>query len=156
GIADRQQYALPGGQVCQALLFLLKSNITGLDSQLSAVGHRVAGVDDQVHDHLLGLPHVCPDAPAPRVGVQLNVDILPDQAADHVFHAAQQDVQVEHDRGDHLAAAERQQLPRQGGGPLAGSADLGQGRAERVAGGQLRLGQVGVAKNDGQQVVEVV
>ena len=37
---------------------LVELNVTGLDDQLAALGHGVAGVDRQVHDHLLHLAGV--------------------------------------------------------------------------------------------------
>ena len=70
----------------------------------------------------------------PRSGRQAGrqLDVLADQAAQHLVHVLDDAVEVEHLRGQHLPAAEGQQLPRQGGGALGRLADLVHGLAGRI------------------------
>ena len=71
-----------------------------LDGEDAAVGHRVAGVDDQVEHDLLELPGIGPDAGEIRRQLQHQHDVLADQALDHVLQAGDDGAQV-----DNLAAS---------------------------------------------------
>ena len=48
------------------------------------------------------------------------LDVLADQAPQHLLDLGHEAIEVEHDRGQDLLAAERQQLAGKAGGALAG------------------------------------
>ena len=64
---------------------LVEIDVGGLEDQVAAVGHRVPGVDRQVHDHLLHLARV--DFDGQKFGIQkcANLDILADAAGGAAF-----------------------------------------------------------------------
>ena len=128
----------------------------GLDHETAAVGHRVAGVDGQVHQHLLDLAGIGLDRARFADGADVELEILADQAPQHAIHLADDRVQIDDARLDDLAPREEQQLAGEGGGALAGALDLLECRPVRMVGRDLAENDVGVALDDGQQVVEVV
>ena len=102
-----------------------------LDDHPAAVGHRVAGVDGQVDQHLLELPGVDLDRQPLLAEVRLQGDSLAERPAQKVLEVGYDVAQVEHLGLDDLAAAEDQQLTGQRGRPFGGLLDLfdvGEGR----------------------------
>src|SRR5438128_8728510 len=88
-------------------------DIRRLDRQLAAVGHRVSGVDDEVDEHLLDLARIGLDAAESTAEDGDHLDVLADQAAEHLVHLADDVVEPEDARLQELLAAEREQLPRE-------------------------------------------
>ena len=127
-----------------------------LDDQPAAVGHRVAGVDRQVHQHLLDLARVGLDRAGLADGADVELQVLADQAPQHAIELADDGVEIDDARLDDLPAREQQQLAGQGGGALAGALDLLERRPVRMRRRDLAEDDVGVALHDGEQVVEVV
>ena len=74
----------------------------------------------------------------------------------HVIHAADDRVQIQDDWLDDLAPAERQQLPRQRRGRAPRLFDFLHVGAIRFADGAVLLKQIAVAKDGGENIVEVV
>jgi hypothetical protein len=109
-----------------------------LDREAPAARHGVAGVDGQVHQHLLELAGVGPDRRRLRGQHRHQLDVLADEAAQHLGQLGDERSE-RHDLGDqHLLAAEGEELPREGGGALRGLADLhrlGPQRGDRGAWG---------------------
>ena len=93
-----------------AHVVLIQRDIGGLDGQLAAVGHGVASVHGEVQDHLFDLAGIGFD-PAQFLRVdRLQFNILADEAAQHLLQVGNHGVQIQHQRLQHLFAAERQQL----------------------------------------------
>ena len=84
------------------------------------------------------------------------LDVLADQPAHQPPDFANDDVDVEHFGPEHLLAAEGQELPRQQAGAMRGALDLVEILGAEIGGVERRRHQLGVAGDDGQQVVEVV
>jgi hypothetical protein len=84
------------------------------------------------------------------------LDVLADQALQHRAHVADDVVDVERSRVEHLLAAEGEQLAREVGGSLPGVEDLSELGARGVVGARSAEQGVAVAVDDQQQVVEVV
>ena len=78
--------------------------VRGLQRHAAASRHRVAGVDDQVHENLLDLPRVGPGAAEIGSEVRLQLDVLTDQPAEHLVHSGHHRVEVEDLRLQHLLA----------------------------------------------------
>ena len=117
---------------------LVELDVGGLDGELAAVGHGVAGVDRQVHQHLLDLARVGVDhAEVGREHLD-EVDVLADEAPEHLLDPRGDLVQVERHGLQHLLAAEGQQLAGQRRRALAGLLDLQEIVPQRVALAQRR------------------
>ena len=128
-------------------------------------GHRVAGVDREVHQHLLELAGVGQHRvqAAGEGGDQL--DVLAEGSAQHALHGGDGGVEVEDLRPHHLPAGEGEELAGEAGRPLAGPADLAEVGAGRLAArGPVRFaglleflgGERRVVEDHAEQVVEVV
>ena len=85
----------------------------------AAVGHRVAGVDGEVDQHLLDLAGVGLDRPQVGRDASLQLDVLAERAAQQLLELGDDVVEVEHLRLHDFAAAEDQQLAGQRGRALA-------------------------------------
>jgi len=127
-----------------------------LNRQRSTIGHRVARVDDEVHQHLLHLSVVSADEAEIRVEPRLQQDVLAEYTQEHAFHLADDAVQVEERRLEDLLPAEGEQLSRQRGCPLRGAPDLLDVAPPPILVLQIAEQQLAAARHDGEQVVEVV
>ena len=122
----------------------------------AAIRHGIAGVDGEVEQHLLDLAGI--DLDAPQIGRQRadELDVLADDAPEHVLERQHRHVEVEHLRHQHLTAAEGQQLARQRGGAIGGALDALQQPPPRRMVQAFGAERLGVAADHLQQVVEVV
>src|SRR2546425_258429 len=156
-VRDGEHYVGAGshGPVLERVA-LVELGVCRFDRELAAPRHRVAGVHDQVHDHLLQLARVGPDGP--QVGRQRGLErhVRPAQPAQHVVDACDHAVQVEHPRGEDLPAAEGEQLAGERRGPLRGAENLLDVVAARVFAREILPHQLRVPPDRGQHVVEVV
>ena len=100
--------------------------------------HRIARVDDEVHHDLLELAGIDDDRAEVGAGLDAQLDVLADQAAEHRLHRDDGGSEIERPRRHHLLAAEREQLARQLGGALACAIDLLDVLGDRLAGGRPR------------------
>ena len=125
-----------------------------LDLHLAALGQDVARIGDQVEDHLLHLRRV--DADAVQVGIELHpqLDVVPQDAPQLVVQVGQQRVELQQLRLQHLPAAERQELAGEGRSPLADPLDLPQVLARRIVRRQPEQGELGLAGDGGEEIVE--
>ncbi len=85
-------------------------DVPRLERERSPRRHRVAGVHDQVHDHLLDVRRVRADSPERLRFHHLELDVLAQESPQHLVHASQEIVQIDHPRRDHLLAAEEEEL----------------------------------------------
>ncbi len=131
---------------------MLRSSI----GDLSALGHRVAGVDDEVHQNLLELRAVGEHRRqvGPDLGGDLN--LRPDEALQHGLHRLDEVVERHGLLRDHLAPAERQQLAREARGAVGRFENLFRVAPPLVAFGQVLRDHLRVAADGHEQVVEVV
>ena len=145
-----------GSRVVGARVLRVELDVGGLDGELASRGHRIPSVGAQVHQDLLELADVGLDRA--HVGGQHRheVYIFPDETLQHLLHAVDDVVQV-HDLGlEHLLTTERQELAGQAGGTLGRLAHLFYVLPLRIIRGQVLQQQVTVARDHGEQVVEVV
>src|SRR6478752_4668912 len=126
------------------------------NDQQTAAGHRVPGVDRQVHHDLLELRRIGADDHGLRAEDRLEPDVLADQASQQAVHPLDDVTQVDVVGLERLAPAERKQLAGQVACPDRGVADGGHLLPAGVASVELALQQVAVADHRRHQVVEVV
>ena len=84
------------------------------------------------------------------------MDVLADEPLQHLEHVRHGFVQVQDLGGDRLLAGKGQQLTRQVGRAFGGFADFLEVGMERLGRVHLLQGQLGMAEDDAQHVVEVV
>src|SRR3990170_4098504 len=134
----------------------LAFRVSRREDELPAPGHGVARVQGKVDDHLLELPRI--DAHARKVRLELGheLDVLPDYPPQHGLHLANDVVQVEGPRLEHLPAAESEELTRQLPRTRGGPSDLADIAASRVPEVTASEQDVGVPRDNRHEVVEVV
>ena len=157
GVADRQHHVGPGLHAHVLAGRLVQIDIGGLDHQLAAARHGVARIGRQVDDHLLHLRRVGFDAPdAGQSSAGSARYCCPSRRRSIGSIVGDDVVEVEHARLRGRAAAERQQVPRQRGGALAGIDDLVHEAAHRDSpSGISERSSSAYPGDDGQHVVEV-
>jgi hypothetical protein len=128
----------------------------GLDADLAAVGHGVAGVHHEVHDDLVELPPVGPDRQQAGIMAEGEGDFLADQPVEQVHELAHGVAQIQRLGLQRLLAREGQQLPDQRGGAVGVLVDLHEIGIVRVALVVAQHQQVAMPGDGGQQVVEVM
>ena len=157
GVRDGQHHVRAGLHFYAVLhILLIESHVGRLDGQLAAVGHCVARVDRQVHEHLLDLPGVDADTIEGPGWTELQFHILADEPSEHLGGVLDQLIEIDHLGPEGLLPAERKELPRQPGRAVAQLADLGQITVDLGALLHLIEGERGVAFDAGEQVIEVV
>src|SRR4029078_11524056 len=122
---------------------------------LAARGHRIAGVEHEVRDHLFDLAAVDAHTAAGHHGGR-ELDIVAQEPRDQSFELLDHFSEVEDLRQEHLVAAESKELARESSGSVRGTNDLQRVRAAwsvRVEAGHEKLA---VTADRGQQIVEVV
>ena len=131
-------------------------HVRRLERELAALGHGVPRVHREVHEDLLELSGVGLHGTRVRRETGAQLDVLAEQAAEHLLKVAHQGPDVDHARLQDLLPAEREQLSREAGGPVGGLANFGDILVTGVAGAQIFEEQVRVAGDRGENVVEVV
>ncbi len=123
---------------------------------LPTSGDRVAGVHAKVREDLIDLARI--DLHGPDILLEHPVDlhILPDESLQHLEHALNALVEIEHSGRGGLLPRKRQQLPREVCGASGGIDDRSEVQPQRVRLDHVVRRQIGVAENHGQHVVEVV
>ena len=91
----------------QPAIFLVEVDVGGFERQTAALRHRIARVDREVDQDLLGLTAVEPDRRQVRRRGQFEVDVLADQSRQQPLHVREDVVQVDDLRTDDLLAARR-------------------------------------------------
>ena len=124
--------------------------------KLAAPGHGIARIDGQIQDHLLDLSGIGFHRSELRIGRERILDVLADQAREHLAHFGDDGVQVDHARLQHLHAAEGQQLARHGNGAAGGFLNLLHAFLVESVRAFAVLEQIAIAADDGQQIIEVV
>ena len=135
---------------------LVEVDGTRLEGEQPAVGHGVAGIDGEVHHHLLDLGRIGEDQRQVRSRVDDHLDVLTDDPLDELHHVGERLVEVDEAAVELLPAPEGEQLPGEHGGATTGEPDVLDARPQLALGRQLAGDHVARAHDDGEQVVEVV
>ena len=86
-------------------------HLPGLQGENPSVGHGVPGVHRQVQKDLVELPRVHPNPPDPLLGTEVDLDVLPQKALEHLQGLPDPLVEIHHPRLQDLPPAEGQKLP---------------------------------------------
>ena len=116
---------------------------------------RVAGIDHEIQQDMFELAGIGADQGQIVRQAVADLDALRREAAEHRFDALHDVIQIEQFGLENLAAAESEQLAGQQRRPVAGLLDGGESRLGGGAGGG-ETAQLGIAIDDGQQIVEIV
>src|SRR5207244_12925373 len=92
----------------------------------------------------------------PGCGLHLEPDVLADHTLEHPLDVGDDLVEVEYRGLHHLSASEGQQLPGEVGCAIGRAHDAGQAGSRVAAVVQLSLGELRVAPDREQEIVEVV
>ena len=156
GVANRQadELAPPSTRV-SGRLGVVENRRRGPDRQPAAVGHRIAGVLEQIHHHLFHHDSVRRERGQPRGQAYLDADLLTSQAPEHLRDFRDVRVDVHPPLVDRMPAAEEQELPHEIPGPHAGCVYLPHLFSHFR--GQLPAveKQLGIAGDDRQSIVEL-
>ncbi len=157
GVADGKDDIIAGhGAGVFLAVVVVEMRVAGLDGKRAAAGHRVPGVDHQVHDDLVHLDWIHLDLPKVFAGYQDELDVFPDERADGFLETVEALVQVQDLRFDDLPSGEGEQLADEPRGPLRGSFH-GRDMAERrVLRPQQFLQEFRVHQDGREHVVVVV
>src|SRR5205823_15048530 len=94
-----------------------------LDEEFPAGGHRIAGVYGQVQEDLLELAGIRTDDDG-IMSDDTQFDVFSDQTVQHATRRAEEAAQIDRFRPEHLATAEREELPCQLVGRMRCASDL--------------------------------
>ncbi len=140
----------------KAGIVLVESDVGRLDREPAAGRHRVARVDREIHDDLLDLAGVGAYRPKLRSGSHHQIDVFADHAVEHFEVFGGDIVEIDDARGEHLLAAEGQQLASQRRGTLGGAGNFLCRTAEMRFGTEAFEQKFRVSGNHHQQIVEIV
>ena len=130
--------------------------VPGFNRQGASARHGLACVHREIHQHLKHLAAVGLHGPQVRGEACADVDVVAENPSQHAVRFEDQAIEIQGARPCNVLAAERKQLLGKLGALLAGAADLRKPLMEGVAGLCLVQHPIGVAIDDGEQVVEVV
>ena len=137
-------------------IFLVERYVRSLDGQLASGRHGVARIHGKIHDDLLDLPGISAHRAESVCRNHHQIDILADHASQHLQVLGDHGVQIENFRGEHLLAAEGEELASQRGG-ASGSAGNFLGRAaHRGVRAEAVEQEFRIAGDHHQQIVEIV
>ena len=120
------------------------------------MGHGISGVEGEVQQELLRLREVRLHAAEPATRSDLDLHVLADDPLQHPVELRGDRVHVDEAWARVGTAAEREQLAGQRGGALGGLERRRKAREGGVLGGELAAGQLDLAGDHEEQVVEVV
>ena len=157
GIGHRDQHVIPGSDIAvRAGVFLVEDDVAGLDGELAAVRHRVAGVERQIENRIGELAGV--DQRARRIAVEhhVDLDVLSERRPQQIGGLDHQRIDVDLTRLQRLLAGEGEQALGQIGAARRGVVDH---PGDRQKLGPVREGfgeDFDGSGNDGQNIVQVV
>ena len=156
-VTDRQPHVFPRlGVHGELRIGLVQHHVGRLQRHRAPAGHRITGVQRQVHDHLVHLSRIGPQRPEIVGQRRAQLDLLANDPFQHGAQFGDDHIQVQHPRFRDIPPAEAEQLLGQAGCPLARLPDMYRVPPQRVGRIQFPLQQMRAQLDNGQQVVEIV
>ena len=137
-------------------VIVIEGHVGGLQVQGPALGHGIAGVEAQIHQHLVDLALVGLNVPQRPRSLNFHRDARIDGTAKDARDLLDGRVQIDDFQAQHGAAGEPEKLARQLGGPLScffGGLDH---LAVRAISRQAARQKADVSQDGGEEVVEIV
>ena len=156
-VADREHDVVAGPyERGTAAMTIIHDNPLSLDGERSSAGHRVLGIDHEIHQHLFQLTSIgpCVCGFVGEAGEEL--DIFTNQRTEQPLHVRDNRVYIDDFQFQQLLATEGEQLARQGGGAIGSLLNSKSFIAQRVVRSQFRQDDFRIAADHHQQIVEVV
>jgi len=114
GIAHGEKHVRPRDDLGMLVRIVdIERRIRGRDGELAARRHRIARVDDEVHEHLFDLSGIGAHAPEAGCRQRLELDVLTQNALEHLADAGEYFIEIEDLRRQHLLSAEGEHLARE-------------------------------------------
>ena len=111
---------------------LVQRHIRRFEGELSAVGHGVGGIHDDVHDDLFHLSGINFYRFKSQGGNNPHIHFPAHQMPQSAGHVGEDPVQIEDFRLENLFASVSQELTRQGRGPVGRLADFARVFSQRI------------------------
>src|ERR1700674_1744624 len=157
GVADgKHDVVARGERRVSTSEVLVEGDVGSLDGELAALRDGIARINGKVHDDLVDLAGIGADRADCGAWNHDQIDILADHAGKHFQVLGNYLIQVEDLRGEHLFAAEGQQLPGQRRCALRGIGDFLRRTPQPGIGSDPFEKKLGIAGDHHQQVVEIV
>src|SRR5262245_50986056 len=122
----------------------------------STLRHGIPCIDDEIDQHLFKLSLVSAQSPVLRIESAYKLDVLADEAAQQTLQTRDSGVERQNFRIQRLFTAEREQLPNQRRGPIAGLQCLFDLSTKRMLRAEFRQEDLTITHDDGQEIIEVV
>ena len=139
-----------------ALQRLAQGGIEGFDADFPALGHGIAGIYHEIHQHLLELALVGPDRMQARIVGKRKRDLLPHQTIEQMGEIGKRLAQIQHLGAQVLLAGKGEQLTDETGRPIGILMDLHQIGIIHVVLIVAQQKEIAVAGNRCQQIVEIM
>ena len=118
GVGDRQKHVLARRHIAElGDIVLAEPRVGGLDGDVAAVGHGVAGVDDEIDDRVVDMARIGKGRPKARREYRFDFHRFADRAGQHVGHVCDRFVEIELVRRERLLTCEGEQFLRKPGRP---------------------------------------
>ncbi len=156
-VGDAEQHEIAGRAVgADGRVGSVQADGFGGDGDPAGAGDGVTGVDTEVGEDLVELRGVHAHRPDLLAGLPDQVDVLADEAAEHLQGGVHTAVQIEHLRVDRLPPGKGEYLAGDLGGAGGGVGDLREIGVQGGVGRHLVQGDLRIAEDDTQHVVEIV
>jgi len=119
-------------------------------------GNGAPGIDTEIGEKLIDLGRIHLDRPQPAAGFPGQFDVFAEEPPEHLENCPHHLVEIDHLRHDRLLAGKGQQLAGNVGRPLGGGVDLFQIALDRLIPIHRFHGQLGVAEDHPEHIVEIV
>jgi len=143
------------GRMRERVLFI-GDDIVGFNDEFSAAGHGVGGVDGEIEKDLFDLTGVGEDAAERIAAAHVEFDVFAKKSLEEAAGFHDEVVEIEDAGLKQLPAAESKQLAGERGGAVGDFADLLAIGPGGIGGLDLIEGEVAVALDDGEEIVEIV
>ena len=140
----------------RASISLVEEGVAGFDRQLSAALHRVSRIDCEIDQRVLDIGRVGQRVPESATHDGFDLDLFTEAAPQDVIEVSDQTAQIDDARFEWLTTAEGKQL-RSEARTAFDAAERIVDAARRLRGiGDMLCGEVKIAGNHLQQIVEIM
>src|SRR5260370_6768253 len=156
-VGNDKQGVRPGrGSHVEPHKIIVQLDVLGFQRESSALGHRVARVDAEIHQHLFELSGICSYRRQSLRQRHFDLDVFSNDPLQHLQEVSNDVVQIQDAQLKHLLPAESQHLAGQGRPTFSGHVDLLRGSVIFRNARKLFCEVAAIAQDDRQQIIEIV